>query len=147
MLKVKDIMTSDIFTLKQTDNLALARSVMNLARIRHIPIVSADNHFIGLLTHRDILAATVSKLADVDSQTQEEIDLGIPVMEIMNLNVKSVSSEDSLRDAASLLLEHKFGCLPVVDNDILVGIITEADFLSLTISLLDALKDGDEACA
>lgn len=146
MLKVKDIMTSDIFTLKQTDNLALARSVMNLARIRHIPIVSDDNHFIGLLTHRDILAATVSKLADVDSQTQEEIDLGIPVMEIMNLNVKSVSSEDSLRDAASLLLEHKFGCLPVVDNDILVGIITEADFLSLTISLLDALKDGDEAC-
>ncbi|MFN2268560.1 MAG: CBS domain-containing protein [Desulfonatronovibrio sp.] len=146
MLKVKDIMTSDIFTLKQTDNLALARSVMNLARIRHIPIVSSDNHFIGLLTHRDILAATVSKLADVDSQTQEEIDLGIPVMEIMNLNVKSVSSEDSLRDAASLLLEHKFGCLPVVDNDILVGIITEADFLSLTISLLDALKDGDEAC-
>ncbi|WP_028575127.1 CBS domain-containing protein [Desulfonatronovibrio hydrogenovorans] len=141
MLKVKDIMTTDIFTLKETDNLALARSVMNMARIRHIPIVNEEMHFIGLLTHRDILAATVSKLADVDSSTQEELDLGIPVLEIMNTSVRTISGNDSLRDAAALLLEHKFGCLPVVEGEKLVGIITEADFLNLTISLLDALSD------
>ncbi len=140
MLKVKDIMTTDIFTLKETDNLALARSVMNLARIRHIPIVAEDMRFMGLLTHRDILGATVSKLAELDSQTQEELDMGIPVMEIMNPRVKTISGNDSLKDAAKILLEHKFGCLPVVENGILVGIITEADFLNLTISLLDALQ-------
>lgn len=143
MLKVNDIMTRDIFTLKETDNLALARSVMNLARIRHIPIVSEDMSFIGLLTHRDILGATVSRLADLDRQTQEELDLGIPVMEIMNTQVKTVSPEDELKDAASLLLENKFGCLPVVSSGQLVGIITEADFLNLTISLLDALQNAD----
>lgn len=141
MLKVKDIMTMDIFTLKETDNLALARSVMNLARIRHIPIVKDDMSFIGLLTHRDILGATVSKLADLDSQAQEELDLGIPVMEIMNTKVRTVSKDDSLRHAATMLLEHKFGCLPVLENGKLVGIITEADFLNLTINLLDALNE------
>ncbi len=141
MLKVKDIMTKDIFTLKETDNLALARSVMNLARIRHIPIVDENMVFIGLLTHRDILGATVSILADLDSQTQEEIDQGIPVMEIMNTRVKTVSPEDSLKDAAALLLEHKYGCLPVIYKGRLVGIITEADFLNLTINLLDALSE------
>ncbi len=141
MLKVKDIMTTDIFTLKETDNLALARSVMDLARIRHIPVVSEDMGFIGLLTHRDILGATVSKLADLDSHTQEELDLGIPIMEIMNTRVKTISPDDSLRDCAALLLEHKFGCLPVLEQNRLVGIITEADFLNLTISLLDALTE------
>ncbi|WP_045216344.1 CBS domain-containing protein [Desulfonatronovibrio magnus] len=145
MLKVSDIMTRDVFTLKETDNLALARSVMHLARIRHIPIVSDSNVFIGLLTHRDILDATVSKLADVDSQTQEEIDRGIPVMEIMNIKVKTISSGETLKNAATVLLEHKFGCLPVVDDNQLVGIITEADFLSLTINLLDALDDDPQA--
>lgn len=141
MLKVKDIMTVDIFTLKETDNLALARSVMNLARIRHIPVVKEDMSFIGLLTHRDILGATVSKLADLDHKAQEELDLGIPVMEIMNTKVKTVSQEDSLKNAAELLLENKFGCLPVLENGILVGIITEADFLNLTINLLEALSE------
>ncbi|MFW5731377.1 MAG: CBS domain-containing protein [Desulfonatronovibrionaceae bacterium] len=140
MLKVKDIMTRDIFTLKETDNLALARSVMNLAKIRHIPIVTENNRFIGLLTHRDILSATVSKLAELDSQTQKELDLGIPVLEIMNASVQTVGPEDSLREAAGLLLEHKFGCLPVLEDGFLVGIVTEADFLNLTISLLDALS-------
>lgn len=144
MLKVKDLMTRDLFTLLQTDNLATARSIMNLAHIRHIPIVDSSNNFIGLLTHRDILASTVSKLAGVDSQTQEELDIGIPVREIMNVNISTVSPHESLRDAAGLLLEHKYGCLPVVEDDALVGIITEADFLSLTISMMDALeKDLD----
>lgn len=141
MLKAKDIMTTDIFTLKETDNLALARSVMNLARIRHIPVVREDMSFIGLLTHRDILGATVSRLADLDSHTQEELDLGIPVMEIMNTKVRVVSPDDSLRECAALLLEHKYGCLPVLEQEKLVGIITEADFLNLTISLLDALSE------
>lgn len=143
MLKVEDIMTTDIFTLMETDNLALARSVMDLARIRHIPVVKVDMSFIGLLTHRDILSATVSRLAELDNRTQEELDQGVPVMEIMNTNVRTVSRNDSLRDCAALLLKHKFGCLPVLEEGKLVGIITEADFLNLTISLLDALNTQD----
>jgi len=144
MLTVKDLMTRDIFTLQATDNLALARSLMDLARIRHIPIVDHDMSFTGLLTHRDILSATVSKLAGVDSQTQEELDMGIPVQEIMNTRVKTIHPDDNLRDAAGLLLEHKYGCLPVVMDGKLVGILTEADFLSLTISLMDALDQDYE---
>ncbi len=143
MLKVEDIMTTDIFTLMETDNLALARSVMDLARIRHIPVVKVDMSFIGLLTHRDILSATVSRLAELDNRTQEELDQGIPVKEIMNTNVRTVSRNVSLRDCAALLLKHKFGCLPVLEESKLVGIITEADFLNLTISLLDALNNPD----
>ncbi|NJB66909.1 CBS domain-containing membrane protein [Desulfobaculum xiamenense] len=139
MLTVNDLMTRDVFTLRGTDTLKTARSMMSLARIRHIPIVSNSMKFMGLLTHRDILAATLSQFADVDRKTQDEIDSGIPIREIMRTDVTAVTPETPLQEAAELLLHHKYGCLPVVDNDELVGIITEADFLKLTIRLMDML--------
>lgn len=141
MLKVKDLMTSPVFSLKETDSLHSARSLMELQRIRHIPIVTVDNVFTGLITHRDILSATISKLADLDPETQKEIDSGISIAEIMRADITSVSGETSLKEAAQILLNHKYGCLPVVDQNELVGIVTEADFLRLTITLMDNLDE------
>ncbi|WP_243546605.1 CBS domain-containing protein [Pseudodesulfovibrio tunisiensis] len=143
MLKVKDLMSTPVFSLKETDSLHNARSLMNLQRIRHIPIVNADNKFIGLLTHRDILSATISQLAELDPETQKEIDAGIPIREIMRTDITSVEQDSHLKEAAQLLLNHKYGCLPVVSSGELVGIVTEADFLRLTINLLEALNDKD----
>ena len=140
-LCVHDIMTREVFTLRETDTLKTARSMMSLARIRHIPIVNDRIEFQGLVTHRDILGATISRFADVDRETQDEIDSGIPIAEIMRTDVTHVAPDLALRDAAELLLAHKYGCLPVIEEGILVGILTEADFLKLTIRLMDAL-DG-----
>ncbi len=141
MLKVKDLMTEELFVLKTNDTLKTARSLMSLARIRHIPIVDKRNAFIGLMTHRDILQASISRFAEVDKMVQDEIDAGIPVAEIMRTDVTTVSPDMVLRDAAEILLNHKYGCLPVVLDGILVGIITEADFLKLTITLMDAMNE------
>jgi CBS domain-containing protein len=141
MLKVKDLMSSPVFSLRENDSLHSARELMDLQRIRHIPIVTVDNVFTGLITHRDILAATISKLADLDPETQKEIDSGIPIHEIMRADITSVTPETSLRDAARFLLNNKYGCLPVVEGGSLVGIVTEADFLRLTINLMDGLEE------
>lgn len=139
MIYVADLMTTSLFTLKRSDSLRDARSLMQLARIRHVPIIDARGSFVGLLTHRDILAATISRFADVDEHVQGEIDAGIPVGEIMQTGVVTVPPSMMLRDAAEILLHNKYGCLPVLDGERLVGIVTEADFLKLTISLLDAV--------
>lgn len=143
MLKVRDLMTSPVFSLRENDSLHTARELMNLQRIRHIPIVTVDNAFSGLVTHRDILSATISKLAGLDPETQKEIDSGIPIHEIMRSDITSVAPDTPLKDAAQLLLNHKYGCLPVVENDELTGIVTEADFLRLTISLMEGLDAED----
>ncbi len=139
MLKVNDLMTKKVFSLQEHDNVQTARSIMNLGRIRHIPIVDPEERFVGLLTHRDLLAVTISKLADIEDEVQNEIDASIPIHEIMRRDVTTISPGVDLREAAELLLQHKYGCLPVVDKEKLVGILTEADFLKLTISLMDAL--------
>lgn len=143
MLKVRDLMTSPVFSLRENDSLHSARELMDLQRIRHIPIVTVDNVFTGLVTHRDILSATISKLAELDPETQKEIDAGIPIREIMRADIVSVEPDTSLKDAARLLLNNKYGCLPVVEGGGLVGIVTEADFLRLTINLMEGLEqDG-----
>lgn len=141
MFKIKDLMTSPVFSLKENDSLHNARSLMDLQRIRHIPIVTVDNIFTGLITHRDILSATISQLAELDPETQIEIDSGIPIREIMRTDIATVSEDTPLKEAAQILLNHKYGCLPVVHEGELVGIITEADFLRLTINLMDALNE------
>lgn len=140
MFQVKNIMTKDVFTLNQNDSLSAAKDLMDLARIRHIPIVDNLGNFVGLLTHRDILAATISELAGIDRETKDEIERGIPIREIMQTDVVTVSADLSLKEAARLLLEEKYGCLPVVCAGRLCGIITEADFLRLTIELMEAVE-------
>lgn len=143
MLKIKDLMSTPVFSLTESDSLHSARSLMDLQRIRHIPITTVDNVFIGLLTHRDILGATISQLAELDPETQQEIDAGIPIREIMRTDIATVDEDVSLKEAAQILLNHKYGCLPVVHNNALVGIVTEADFLRLTINLMEALEEAE----
>jgi CBS domain-containing membrane protein len=92
-----------------------------------------------------VLANTISHLANIDPATQDEIDAGIPLQEIMRTDVCVISPEQTVREAAHILYNHKYGCLPVVEDGKLVGIVTEADFLQLTIQLLDAMDQADQA--
>ena len=143
MLKVKDIMTTEVFVLHSTQTLELVRSLMRIKHVRHVPIVDQDNSFVGLITHRDLLAQTISHLAEVDEDEQEYLDRHIHIMNIMKTDVLTVDPEMDVCSAITLLLDNKYGCLPVVSGGKLVGIVTEADFLNLTLELL---RKSDKAC-
>lgn len=140
MLTVRQLMTLEPYSLHESDNVLSARTLMTSKRIRHIPILTDSGTFSGLVTHRDLLSHAISLLADIDEHTQTEIDSGIPVREIMRRDVLTIGPDIPVRDAAEILLENKYGCLPVLDSGKLVGILTEADFLKLTISLIDELE-------
>jgi len=143
MLKVKDIMTTEVFVLHSTQTLELVRSLMRIKHVRHVPIVDQDNVFVGLVTHRDLLAQTISHLAEIDEEEQEYLDRHIHIMNIMKSDVLTVDPELDICSAISLLLDHRYGCLPVVSDSKLVGIVTEADFLKLTLELM---KKYDNEC-
>jgi CBS domain-containing membrane protein len=145
MFTIRELMTSPVYSLRETDTLQNARALMDQKRIRHVPITSGENLFSGLITNRDVLANTISHLAEIDKDTQDEIDAGIPLKEIMRTDVHTISPEDNVKDAASILYRHKYGCLPVVENGKLVGIVTEADFLQLTVQLLEAMDQAAKA--
>jgi len=132
-------MSRELVTLAEDDTLADARACMERGRIRHLPVVR-DGRLVGLVTHRDMLAASFSVFAEVSAREEKRLFSRIPVGELMH-DVVSVSPESSVREAARLLLDNRFGCLPVVAKDgRLVGIVTEADFLRLAVRMLEAIQ-------
>lgn len=137
MTTVGELMTDTVFTLQPTDTLSDARSLMHLAKIRHTPVTDDDGNFEGLISNRDLLACTISRLAEIDEDVQAEIDTAIRVTDVMRRDVVCVTRETTLRDAAQMLYDHKFGCLPVLEGRKLIGILTEADYLRLAIAMYD----------
>jgi CBS domain-containing membrane protein len=99
--------------------------------------VDGVGQLVGLVTHRDVMAAKISSLSPLSEDEKASLQEGIPVDRIMRTNVWSVSPETPALAAARLLRDHAFGCLPVVEGRVLVGIVTEADFLALLIDSLD----------
>lgn len=138
MVSVADIMTNTVYTLQPTDSLSEARTLMHLAKVRHTPVTDDAGNFVGLITNRDLLACTISRLAEIEESVQQELDTAISVLEVMQINVACVKPETPLKDAAELLYGNKLSCLPVLDGRKLVGILTEADFVKYVISLLGA---------
>ena len=135
-MSVADLMTTDVVTLTEDETLAHAQRCMARGRIRHLPVVR-DGQLVGLITHRDLLAASFSIFAEVDASEQRRVFDTVRVVEAMHRDVVTVSPGLSVSKAARILLENKYGCLPVVDDDLrLQGIVTEADFLRLTVQLL-----------
>lgn len=136
-LLVKDIMTRDVVTLYENEDLLLAEHVMRLARIRHLPVVRG-HALVGLVTHRDLLRASVSSLAGMSAQQDATVKRAIAIPEVMQKDVSTVGPREPARLAARLMLERKLGCLPVVeDENRLVGIVTEADFVGLALKWLE----------
>ncbi len=143
MLSVQNYMTDSVYTIKPTDSLHNVKQLMEGAQIRHAPVVNSDGRFCGLVTHRDLLNHTISQLADIDEQTKTEINQAILVKDIMQTDIVCAAPELSIAEAGNLLLKLKYGCLPVVVGDILVGILTEADFIKIALSLLP--KEEEES--
>ena len=131
-LLVKDIMSTDLFTLYESDSVRVLDEMMKWRAVRHIPVVNDNNQVVGLVTHRDLLKLSFSSFSDIDEDVQNAINEKIPITKIMKSNVATISPNTSMKDAAQTMYKNKFGCLPVIDeNDRnrLVGIITEADFV------------------
>lgn len=141
---VSDIMTPTPLTLEPSASLADARELMYEKRIRHIPIVQ-DQSLLGLISQRDVLAAEHSSLLNIEPEKRLDNEKSVRVSEFMKINLVTIDPHASIRQAALYIQKHKLGCLPVVENDVLVGIITDSDFVNVAINLLELAEEQDAA--
>ena len=140
MITVADIMTTQPYTLRETDVIDAARQLMAEKHIRHIPIVSEAGKLLGLVTQRDLLAASIPKLVDVNETERAAFETSTTLDQIMTTELSVISEKMSLREAALRLQGHKYGCLPVLSEGKLKGIITDSDFVAVAINLLEQLE-------
>jgi CBS domain-containing membrane protein len=131
-LKVRDVMTADPTTLKRNDKLTLADDIMRLGRVRHLPVVDDDDQtLVGIVTQRDLFRDALAQALGYGKHAQRKILDTLSVKDVMNTDVVTTGPETPLVGAARILTERKIGCLPVVENGRLVGILTEGDFVAL----------------
>ncbi len=131
-LKVLDVMTADPTTLKRNDKLTLADDIMRLGRVRHLPVVDDDDQtVVGIVTQRDLFRDALAQALGYGRHAQRKLLDTLSVKDVMATEVVTASPEASLVEAAKILTERKIGCLPVVENGKLVGILTEGDFVAL----------------
>lgn len=145
-MKVRDLMSKDVVTLHADSNMVDAEEIMGFRRLRHLPVVDDDKKLVGILTHRDLLRHYLSPYQGASWRDHLVHKASVKVREIMHKKVVNIGPDAELVDAARMLHETKYGCLPVIDDaGALVGIITEADFVKLAQVLLDKKVGTDEA--
>jgi CBS domain-containing protein len=125
---VGQFMSTDLFTMRPNDLADLAASVMDWRHIRHVPVEDDEGHLVGLVTHRDLLRLVSGRSIPGGRQP-------LTVGEIMKSNPTSVTSITPTLEAIEIMRCAKIGCLPVVDDGQLVGIVTSYDFLTATARL------------
>jgi CBS domain-containing protein len=125
---VRDIMMSAPITLQKDNTLSLADEVMTGGRIRHVPILDGE-HLVGVLSQADLFHSAFAKALHLGPSEQREFVKSIRIEEVMTKHVISVPADTSIRAAARVMTEKKLGCLPVVQGERLVGLVTKSDML------------------
>lgn len=124
---VRDSMTPKPITITIKESLQGAMELMAMKRIRHLPVVDDAGHLIGMVTDRDLRRAAPSPLFGGDrAQAEGQLD-STSVERIMIRSPATIAPTARLQEAMKVMVEKKYGALPVVDGVRLVGIITPID--------------------
>lgn len=114
-----------------------ALQLMRLRKIRRVPVVSAAGKLVGLLTEGDLKRAEPSTLSDTQEQFVAVME-GTQVNRIMIQNLVTTSPDTPLIDAARTLFRNKYGALPVLDGETLVGILTDNDLIGALVKVIES---------
>ncbi|MGM0843905.1 MAG: acetoin utilization AcuB family protein [Bacillota bacterium] len=136
---VEEIMITKVETLRADDTIEQAIKTMRDKQIRHIPIVDDNTAVIGIVSDRDVKDGTPS-IFQKDEAAAEELQN--PLKLIMKTDVITGHPLDFVEEAAALFYEHQIGCLPIVKENKLIGIVTETDLLYTLIQLTGAHQPG-----
>lgn len=137
---VEEIMNTSVPALTPTHTINDALLILKEKRIRHIPIINTDKEVVGVVTDRDLKEATPSNLLNYKNPEVYEL----PLEKIMTKNPIVGHPLDFLEETATIFYDNRIGCLPIVSQGKLVGMITESDLLYKFIELTGAHQPGSQ---
>ncbi len=127
--RVRDIMQEKIVTISDGDTLSTVEDIMTLGHVRHMPVVHAGK-LVGVVSERDLLRASLSNLTEFGSEQRRAFLTVVEIARVMSTPPIVIEPDAGVQEAARVMAEKKIGCLPVVDGDALVGLLTETDVLA-----------------
>src|SRR5215510_3570038 len=129
-VQVRELMTRSVRTLGRNDKLSVADALMRTERIRHLPVLDEKGLLVGIVSQRDLFFSALVQALGFGSATHDRIMSTILVKEVMTENVVITTPEALVTAAARLMVDRKIGCLPVVEGQTLIGILSESDIVS-----------------
>jgi CBS domain-containing protein len=127
---VREVMQKTVVTISASETLSTVEDIMTLGRVRHMPVVRAGR-LVGVVSERDLLRASLSNLSSHRDDERRAFLHVVEIARVMSSPPIVVEPDATVGEAALLMAEHKIGCLPVVEGDDLIGMITETDILCL----------------
>jgi len=134
-MTIREIMTTEVVSLQETDNMLDASMIFARSSLRHLPVLR-DTVLVGVVTERDVKRFAPGLLSGV---TSEQYNLALEttaISRVMTRDPMTLKPEQEVIDAAEIFVSKRFGCLPVVDNGKLVGIVTRSNMLRLMVKML-----------
>jgi acetoin utilization protein AcuB len=126
--RVRDIMGEKLVTISADDSLSTVQDIMTLGGVRHMPVVRAGK-LVGVVSQRDLLRASLSNLTSFGSDERRAFLQAVEIRRVMSMPPIVIEADATAEHAALLMADRKIGCLPVMDGESLVGILTETDLL------------------
>ena len=133
-LRVDALMSKKPRTVYADETADLAELLMALGSIRHLPVVDREGALVGIVSKRDVLRAGERQSRPNEPRLFEHSSMA--VRDIMSPDLLTVAPETTALEGALLMRKNQIGCLPVVSDNRLVGIVTESDYVELAASLL-----------
>ena len=130
-LQVRDVMSREVHTVKRNDELGIADALMKQERVRHLPVLDGDGEVCAVVSQRDLFRGALLRALGFGSRAEESMLKQVAVKEAMSSEIQTTAPDTPVADVARLMIERKIGCLPVIENGKLVGIVTETDFVRL----------------
>lgn len=131
---IKDVMTTQLITIKETESIDSARQIFEKNKIRHIIVTDGDK-LIGILSNHDLLRVSFGDTYGDDQTTVDDAIVNmLTVKDVMRHDPIFISPDSPIEDAIFVLLNRRFHSLPVVENNKVVGIVTTTDFLKLMVN-------------
>ena len=125
---VRTIMQEKIVTISAGESLSTVEDIMRLGRVRHMPVVSGGR-LVGVVSERDLLRSSLSSLSSHRIAERKAFLYAIEIGRVMSQPPIVIAPDATIRQAAQLMAENKIGCLPVVEGEGLIGLVTETDML------------------
>lgn len=127
---VLDLMSRPVRTLERNDMLSIADTVMRNERIRHLPVLDDAGRLVGILSQRDLFFNALVRALGHGTVARDRALGSILVKEVMTEDVVTTTPETPITAAAQMMVDRKIGCLPVVEGNAVVGILSESDIVS-----------------
>ncbi len=141
---VKDIMKKNVISVEPETTVTEAKELMNKNNISKLPVIKGGK-LVGIITKNDLLQAGPSLATTLDMYEISYLLSKLNVKKIMTAKVITASPDDVVEDAARVMVEKQIGCLPVVKNGVVVGIITENDLFMLFTDMFSGTEKGIRA--